>query len=130
MPNKRITTEEHERRLNLYSPYKSYAQMGKEMFLSPKGVEAWITRSNLRQPYGVKQKLVISPSISIWEYRDGTVGKRIKRRTYVRYRPMHERNLVRDFIATYIELNKRKKISITEVMKTFRKEARLQGGAE
>lgn len=112
MANIKLSEEEHQRRLNLYSPYYSYKEMGKVMFLSPKGVEGWIRRSGLKQPEGVKKKLMITPKIIIWEYRNGVVGKNIKRRTYVKNKPVNERLLIRRFITDLINFSEKSVIPL------------------
>jgi hypothetical protein len=112
MPNHKLSKEEHQRRLSLYSPYSSYEKMGKLMFLSSKGVESWIRRSGLKQPEGIKKKLMITSRIKIWEYRNGVVGKNIKRRTYVKDKPVYERLLIRSFITDLINFSEKSVIPL------------------
>lgn len=79
--------------------------MGKEMFLSPKGVEGWIRRSGLKHPIGNRRKLQISKNITIWERTDGVVGDRVKNRSYIKNYPLRDRLIVRSFIRDLIDFS-------------------------
>ncbi len=113
MPYPKMTEEEHSRRLKIYNKYilsgkppkEVYALMGKEMFISPKGVEGWIRRRGLKQPEGIKKHLVIGKDIKLWEYKDGTVGKNIKSRSYVKKYPKKDRLNVRKLMAILIKVS-------------------------
>jgi len=121
----RLSKEEQKRRMDYYLYCKKEGidneYLAKKLNLHIECLRKWIRDNGLVQLNSNYVKIDFSSQYTLWDHKNGRVGKNKKQKSYVRNRPEKERTLIRTFMATLLEANRKEYIPVTYVMSLFRK---------